>query len=59
MPLLFLDEELLWRAGPRRNWGWIPLVGLGFVLGTVIRLFWGGVYSPLVESWLNLPPNAT
>lgn len=57
MPLLYLDEQPLWRAGPKHDWGSVPLVVLGFVLGIVIRLFWGLVYGPLVESWFDLPRN--
>jgi hypothetical protein len=59
LPLLFLDEQVLWRAGPRRNWGFLPLVGLGFAMGFVIRVVWGLVYCPLVASWFDLPANVT
>ena len=57
LPLLIVDEELLWRRPrPRRRWVlffWI----LGFVLALGIRVFWGLVYSPIVTRLFDLPPN--
>lgn len=58
LPLLFIDEELLWgSAPPQRKWSIPRLVVLGFVLAFGIRVFWGLVYSPLVNWLFQLPPN--
>ncbi len=57
LPLLFIDEELLWKE-PRREhrhsiaFFWL----LGFALALAIRIFWGLVYSPIVSRLFDLPP---
>jgi len=56
-PLLFIDEELLWRKGAPRRRHSIPCYWvLGFALALGIRVFWGLVYAPLVSRLLDLPP---
>lgn len=57
LPLLFIDETLLWRPGERVNKRTIPFYwALGFGLALLIRLFWGLVYSPVVTQWMGLFP---
>jgi hypothetical protein len=58
LPLLFVDEELLWKEAcpPQRHS--IPFFwALGFGLALAIRIFWGLVYSPIVTRLFDLPPN--
>lgn len=56
LPLLFVDEALLWRPGERTHKRTILFFWLlGFGLALLIRLFWGLVYSPLVTQWFGLP----
>ncbi len=58
LPLLFIDEELLWKASKRKRSPSIPFLWLlGFSLALAIRIFWGLIYSPLVAWLLSLPPN--
>ncbi|MHC4557558.1 MAG: hypothetical protein ACYTFW_10140 [Planctomycetota bacterium] len=58
LPLLFIDEELLWKKGePGKQHSTIIFWILGFVLAMPIRIFWGLVYSPIVADLFNLPPN--
>lgn len=57
LPLLFVDEELLWREPaqsqrPSSPYFWL----LGFVLALAIRMFWGLIYGPLVTSLFQLSP---
>jgi hypothetical protein len=58
LPLLFIDEELLWKDGKqgKKHSAFFFLV-LGFILAWPIRIFWGLVYGPIVTRLLNLPPN--
>lgn len=56
LPLLFVDEALLWQPDERTNKRSIPFYWLlGFGLALLIRLFWGLVYSPLVTQLFGLP----
>ncbi len=58
LPLLFVDEELLWKK-PRREQT-LPILLfwlLGFALAIPVRLFWGFVYLPLAARLLGLPAN--
>jgi hypothetical protein len=58
LPLLFVDEELLWKESFQARRHSIPFFWmLGFVLAFFIRIFWGLVYSPVVTQLLHLPPN--
>ncbi len=58
LPLLFVDEELLWQESFQAQRHSIPFFWiLGFVLALLIRIFWGLVYSPVVTQLLHLPPN--
>jgi hypothetical protein len=58
LPLLFVDEALLWKGGPAPRPRSIPFYWLlGFVLALAIRIFWGLVYSPVATSLFQLPPN--
>ena len=58
LPLLFIDEELLWKKGePGKQHSTIIFWILGFVLAMPIRIFWGLVYCPIVADLFNLPPN--
>jgi hypothetical protein len=58
LPLLLVNEELLWQEQPPKQHS-IPYFWLlGFVLALAIRIFWGLVYAPLVTQLLRLPPNA-
>lgn len=58
LPLLFVDEELLWKASPEPRWRSIPFYWLlGFVLAIAIRIFWGLIYSPIATRLFQLPPN--
>ncbi len=58
LPLLFIDEELLWQNDrPTKRHSVTCFWVLGFILALPIRLFWGLVYSPLVTRLFDLPPN--
>jgi hypothetical protein len=58
LPLLFIDEELLWRnAKPARRHAVPYFWFLGFVLALPIRISWGLVYSPMATDLFDLPPN--
>jgi nitrate reductase NapE component len=58
LPLLFIDEELLWQnARPARRHSVAYFWFLGFVLALPIRIFWGLVYSPIATHLFDLPPN--
>ena len=58
LPLLFIDEELLWKEPHQPQRHSIPFFWfLGFVLALVIRVFWGLVYGPIVTKLLHLPPS--
>ncbi len=59
LPLLFIDEELLWKCEGRKKqhstaYFWL----LGFLVALPIRIFWGLVYSPVVTWLFDLPPNS-
>jgi hypothetical protein len=55
LPLLFVDETLLWQPGERTVKRTIPFFwALGFGLALLIRLFWGLVYSPVVTQLFGL-----
>jgi len=55
LPLLFIDEELLWKEPTQAQRHSIPYFWvLGFVLALAIRIFWGLVYGPLVTSLFRL-----
>jgi len=59
LPLLFIDEELLWQEPEPKQRHAIPYFWiLGFILALGIRIFWGLIYSPIVTQLLRLPPNA-
>jgi hypothetical protein len=56
LPLLFIDEELLWREPHRPQRHSIPFFWfLGFVLAFAIRVVWGLGYAPIVTRLLHLP----
>jgi hypothetical protein len=56
LPLLFIDEELLWKNPTRGKQRSIPYYWfLGFCLALAIRIFWGLVYTPLVTQLFHLP----
>jgi len=56
LPLLFMDEELLWKDPTQAQRHSIPYFWLiGFVLALAIRIFWGLVYGPFVTSLFHLP----
>jgi len=58
LPLLLIDEELLWKEACPRHRHSIPFFwALGFGLALAIRIFWGLAYSPIVTRLLDLPPN--
>jgi len=58
LPLLFIDEERLWKEPLRTQRHSIPFFWLiGFVLALVIRLFWGLIYGPVVTQLFHLPPS--
>ena len=58
LPLLFIDEELLWQDPQPTGKHSIPFFWfLGFILALAIRIFWGLIYSPIVAQLLHLPPN--
>lgn len=58
LPLLLIDEELLWKEACPRQQHSIPVFwALGFGLALAIRIFWGLVYSPIVIRLFDLPPN--
>lgn len=58
LPLLFVDEELLWKESFEAQRHSIPFFwALGFALALLIRVFWGLVYGPVVTQLLHLPPN--
>jgi len=59
LPMLFIDEERLWKEsqGVRRRsvpFFWL----LGFILALGIRLVWGLVYGPMVTRLFHLPPGS-
>jgi hypothetical protein len=57
LPLLLIDEELLWKEPLQAQRHSIPFFWLlGFVLALAIRLFWGLIYGPLVTQLFRLPP---
>ena len=57
LPLLLVDEELLWKEPAQAQRHSIPFFWvLGFVLALAIRIFWGLVYGPLVTSLFHLAP---
>ena len=57
LPLLIIDEQLLWDARQVKPYP-VPLYWLlGFGIAILVRLFWGLVYSPLVARLFDLPPN--
>ncbi len=57
LPLLIIDEGLLWDARQVKPYP-VPLYWLlGFGIAILVRLFWGLVYSPLVARLFDLPPN--
>jgi len=59
LPLLFIDEELLWKEPYRDQQHSIPFFWiLGFVLALAIRVFWGLVYGPIATRLFDLPPNS-
>jgi hypothetical protein len=58
LPLLFIDEEQLWKEPiqTRRHsilFYWL----IGFVLALAIRIFWGLIYGPVVTQLFHLPPS--
>jgi len=56
LPLLIIDEQLLWDARQVKPYP-VPLYWLlGFGSAMLVRLFWGLVYSPLVARLFDLPP---
>lgn len=58
LPLLFIDEELLWKEPIKTRSHPIHFYWLiGFVLALAIRIFWGLVYGPVVTQLFDLPPN--
>jgi len=58
LPLLFINEEMLWKnPQPKKERSTIFYWILGFLLALASRIFWGLVYSPIVEKWMHLPPN--
>ena len=60
LPLLFIDEEALWRDPQRTERHSMPFFWiLGFALALAIRIFWGLVYSPIATELLRLPPNVS
>ncbi len=59
LPLLFIDEELLWkREGQTKQRSTAYFWLLGFLLALPIRIFWGLVYAPIVTWLFDLPPNS-
>lgn len=57
LPLLFIDEQLLWKGSQQPARHSIPFYWfLGFILALAIRLFWGLVYGPFVTRLFHLPP---
>jgi len=58
LPLLYVDEELLWKnAKPKPKRSIILMWIIGFVVALAIRMFWGLVYAPVVTRLFNLPSN--
>ncbi len=58
LPLLFVDEELLWQEFlPSTTTLDTLFLDTRFCLALLIRIFWGLVYSPVVTQLLHLPPN--
>ena len=58
LPLLFINEELLWKEPyPAQRHSITFFWFLGFFLALAIRLFWGLVYGPIVTQLLRLPPS--
>ena len=58
LPLLFIDEQLLWKdSNQTRRWPILFYWVIGFVLAMAIRIFWGLIYSPIVTRLFQLPPN--
>jgi hypothetical protein len=57
LPLLFVDEQLLWKDSFQPKMRSVPFYWvLGFVLALAIRLVWGLIYGPLVTQLFHLPP---
>lgn len=55
LPLLYVDEELLWKEKAVYKKHSILLMWLlGFIVAFGIRLFWGLVYGPIVTKIFNL-----
>jgi hypothetical protein len=58
LPLLFIDEELLWKEPIQTRRHSIPFYWLiGFVLALAIRIFWGLIYGPVVTQLFHIPPS--
>jgi hypothetical protein len=58
LPLLFIDEQLLWKdSNQTRRRSILFYWVIGFVLAMAIRIFWGLIYSPVVTHLFRLPPN--
>ena len=56
LPLLFINEELLWKDSHQAQPHSIPYYWLlGFVLALVIRMCWGLIYGPIVTRLFLLP----
>lgn len=56
LPLLLIDEELLWQKFGTRGQHSIPYYWmLGFILAFAIRVFWGLAFAPAVTTLLQLP----
>ncbi|MCJ7795891.1 MAG: hypothetical protein MUQ56_03870 [Thermoleophilia bacterium] len=59
LPLLLIDEELLWKEPHGGRQHSIPFFCvLGFILALAIRTFWGLVYGPIATQLFHLPPNS-
>jgi hypothetical protein len=57
LPLLFIDEELLWQDRGSKQRPSIPYIWLlGFILALAVRIFWGLIYGPIITQLLHLPP---
>lgn len=58
LPLLFIDEEKLWKDPIQtRRYSILFYWLAGFVLAMAIRIFWGLIYGPIVTYLFQLPPS--
>lgn len=58
LPLLFMKETVFWSNNATKTMGPIRLIIAGFLISSMISIFWGLVWGPAMESLFGFPPVA-